>query len=77
MAAALVGGFIGGISHPVLDGLMYRDVRALRPLSEATWVLPPADVAGLHIACLVAGALGAVWLVVRRTGMRWTRTGAG
>ena len=63
---ALIGGVLGGVSHPLLDGLMHRDVRALRPLAETTWVLEPGGVAMLHLACLVAGVLGALLLVVRR-----------
>ena len=65
-SAALVGGVIGGISHPLLDGLMHRDVRALRPFAETTWVLEPKGVAVLHLGCVMAGVLGAILLVVRR-----------
>ena len=64
--AALLGGLLGGLSHPLLDGLMHRDVRALRPLAETTWVLAPAGVTALHVGCVIAGVLGALLLVVRR-----------
>lgn len=66
MGAALVGGLVGGVSHPLLDGLVHGHVRALRPLAETTWVLEPGGVAILHAACLAAGLLGALLLVVRR-----------
>lgn len=66
MAPALVGGFIGGISHPMLDGLMHRDVRALRPFSDATWTLPPSEIPALHVACLLAGVLGGLRLLAQR-----------
>ncbi len=66
MGAAIVGGLLGGVSHPLLDGLMHRDVRALRPVAETTWVLEPSGVAALHLACVIAGVLGALLVVVRR-----------
>jgi len=69
MGPALTGGLIGGITHPLLDGLMHADVRALRPLAETTWVLDPAGVAGLHLGCVAAGALGAGLLLFRRAGV--------
>lgn len=67
MGAVLVGGLLGGVSHSLLDGLMHRDVRALRPLAETTWVLEPSGVAVLHVSCLIAGLLGAGWMVARRS----------
>jgi hypothetical protein len=63
---AVLGGLVGGISHALLDGLMHRDIHALRPLSEAQWVLGPRGVTALHLACLIAGAVGAAGLLVRR-----------
>ncbi len=64
--AALVGGLLGGVSHPLLDGLMHQDVRALRPLAEIQWVMAPGGVAPLHVSCLVAGLVGLVILLARR-----------
>ena len=66
MRAALLGGLLGGSSHALLDGLMHRDVRALRPFAETTWVLAPEGVVALHAGCVVAGVVGALLLVVRR-----------
>lgn len=63
--AAVMGGLLGGVSHPLLDGLMHRDVHALRPLAETQWVLSPGGVAMLHLACVAAGALGLVILWAR------------
>jgi membrane-bound metal-dependent hydrolase YbcI (DUF457 family) len=65
-APAVLGGLIGGVSHALLDGLMHRDVHALRPLVETQWVLASGGIAALHIGCLLAGALGVALLVVRR-----------
>ncbi|MGH7731801.1 MAG: hypothetical protein ACRENJ_11200 [Candidatus Eiseniibacteriota bacterium] len=64
--AGIVGGLLGGISHPLLDGLMHPDVRALRPFAETTWVLEPGGVAALHLGCVIAGVLGVLLLVARR-----------
>lgn len=63
--AALLGGLLGGVSHAWLDGLMHLDVRALRPFAESTWVLTPAGVAALHLACVGAGVAGVILLMVR------------
>jgi membrane-bound metal-dependent hydrolase YbcI (DUF457 family) len=66
LGAALIGGLLGGVSHAWLDGLMHRDVRALRPFAETTWVLSPAGVTALHIGCAVAGLFGVLVMLVRR-----------
>ena len=63
---ALLGGLIGGVSHALLDGLMHRDVHALRPVAETQWVLGPGGVAALHVSCVIAGLLGGVILLARR-----------
>lgn len=64
--AALAGGLLGGLSHPLLDGLMHRDVRALRPFAETTWVLAPRGVLVLHAALVIAGLAGALLWMARR-----------
>jgi hypothetical protein len=69
MGAALLGGLLGGVSHPLLDGLMHRDVRALRPFSEATWVLHPSQVPALYMACALLGVWGGLRLVARRANL--------
>lgn len=63
---ALIGGLIGGVSHALLDGLVHRDVHALWPLARTTWVLPPAGIAAVPLACVIVGALGALLWVARR-----------
>jgi len=63
---ALLGGWIGGASHALLDGLVHPDVHALRPFAETTWVLAPAGIDAVPVACVIAGVLGALLWVVRR-----------
>ena len=63
--AALTGGLIGGVSHALLDGFVHSDVHALRPFAETTWVLPPAGIAAVPWACVIAGVLGALLWVAR------------
>ncbi len=61
-----VGGIIGGASHPLLDGLMHRDVQPFAPWSSANPFLDKIGIAPLHTGCLVAGAIGfvlmGIWL---------------
>jgi membrane-bound metal-dependent hydrolase YbcI (DUF457 family) len=64
--AALAGGLIGGVSHAMLDGLVHHDVHPLWPLSGITWVLPPAGIAAVPVACVIAGVLGAALWNARR-----------
>jgi hypothetical protein len=65
LRAALIGGFLGGFSHPILDGLVHPDVRPLWPFSPITWVLPAPGIAMVPLACTIAGVLGALLWVAR------------
>ena len=66
LRTTLIGGFLGGFSHPILDGLVHHDVHPLWPFSGITWVLPPAGIALVPIVCTIAGVLGALLWVLRR-----------
>jgi hypothetical protein len=66
LPAAIAGGLIGGVSHPLLDGLMHRDIHALRPFAETTWVLSPVGIAAVPWACVAAGVVGVVLWMARR-----------
>jgi hypothetical protein len=57
---ALAGGLIGGLSHPLLDGIMHPDIMPLRPFTAWNPLFHVIDVGHLHAACLIAGVLGAV-----------------
>ena len=65
----VIGGLLGGASHPVLDGIMHADIRPLRPFLQTNPLLGWLAVPQLHVACIVAAVAGAVLL-----GMRSRRT---
>jgi len=58
--AIFLGGLLGGISHPFLDGIMHPDVRPFMPFSNRNPFLGLIGVGVLHVACVVAAVLGAV-----------------
>lgn len=67
---ALVGGLLGGASHPLLDGIMHADIRPFLPLTEANPLVRLVGVGTLHGLCVAAGAVGLLWLAVRRLSQR-------
>jgi hypothetical protein len=62
----LVGGLVGGLSHPLLDGMMHPDVRPFMPWSNANPFLGLVGLAPLHLACVAAALFGAVCLAAWR-----------
>lgn len=64
---ALVGGGLGGATHPLLDAVMHDDIQPLRPFSTANPLHLAVGVATLHVLCLAAGVLGAMlwWMRAR------------
>ena len=64
-AAALYGGLLGGLSHPLLDAVMHPDLRPFWPVSAANPFLDATSLVALHLACVVSGLLGAGILMVR------------
>ncbi len=63
--ALAVGALVGGISHPLLDGLMHSDVRPFGPWSDANPWLGAVSLDVLHDGCLIAGVAGGVILALR------------
>jgi membrane-bound metal-dependent hydrolase YbcI (DUF457 family) len=49
-------------SHVVLDGMMHRDVQPFWPIVPGNPLLGIVEVGRLHLACLVLGFFGAVFL---------------
>jgi len=54
----IMGGFIGGISHSCLDGIMHRDLRPFMPFSDRNPFLGLVGVGMLHLACVAAAVFG-------------------
>jgi hypothetical protein len=58
----LVGGVTGGLSHPLLDGLMHPDVRPFIPWSDSNPFLGLMGLAPLHLTCVAAALVGVICL---------------
>jgi membrane-bound metal-dependent hydrolase YbcI (DUF457 family) len=56
----LVGGLLGGLSHPFLDGIMHPDARPFMPWSDANPFFGLIGLMQLHLACIAAALFGAV-----------------
>lgn len=70
LGPALVGGLLGGVSHPFLDGTMHADIRPFLPLAEANPLFGLVGLGMLHALCVAAGLIGLVWLAARRPSRR-------
>ena len=66
----MVGSILGGLTHPLLDGLMHRDIRPFLPFSAANPLLDAIPVGVLISSCVAAGLLGLAILYSRRPGSR-------
>jgi membrane-bound metal-dependent hydrolase YbcI (DUF457 family) len=62
----LVGGFLGGVTHPLFDGIMHDDIQPFRPFTEDNPLLGLVGLGTLHLFCMLAGAAGGVLLLMRR-----------
>ena len=62
---AIVGGFLGGVTHPLLDGLVHGDVRPFWPLSDANPLFGLISNTAVVTLCLFAGIAGFFVLAVR------------
>lgn len=67
-AGILAGALVGGLPHPLLDGLMHADVRAFAPFSQARPLLGLVSLGGLHVRCFFLAVVGAVVLWTRSAG---------
>jgi membrane-bound metal-dependent hydrolase YbcI (DUF457 family) len=71
IVGVLAGGLAGGLSHPLLDGIMHPDVRPFMPWSDANPFLGLVGLTPLHLACVAAAVVGAGCLAL------WRARGAG
>lgn len=63
---AAAGGLLGGVTHPILDGIMHADMQPFWPLSLENPLLDAIALGTLHLACLLCGVAGAIVLWLRR-----------
>ena len=61
----VIGALAGGLTHPILDGLMHADIEPFQPFTAANPLHALVGVPALHAGCIVAGVLGAVLLLMR------------
>lgn len=59
---AVVGGAAGGMTHPLLDGVMHPDILPLSPFSADNPFFRAVGVMQLHLICVIAAiAGGLIW----------------
>lgn len=65
LAASLVSGVIGGVSHVLLDSLMHRDMHPFWPFADGNGLIGVVDISTLHIALAASGFFGLMfWLLL-------------
>jgi membrane-bound metal-dependent hydrolase YbcI (DUF457 family) len=65
LRGAVVGGAIGGFSHPLLDGIMHGDILPFWPASDGNPLYELLALGPLHLACVAAGAIGGALVLYR------------
>jgi hypothetical protein len=65
VAAVLLGSLVGAWSHVLFDSVMHRDITPLAPFSIANPLYQLVSLRVLHLVCVIAGALGVVWYLLR------------
>ena len=64
-AASFLGAYIGTFSHILLDAFMHSDMSPLWPVAGGNPLLGQISLGHLHVACMVAGLLGAAIVAIR------------
>ena len=64
-AASFLGAYVGTFSHIVLDAIMHSDMSPWWPVAGGNQLLGQISLGHLHVACMVAGLLGAVVVAIR------------
>jgi membrane-bound metal-dependent hydrolase YbcI (DUF457 family) len=62
---ALVGGLLGGVTHPLLDGIMHDDIRPFLPFTSANPLHLAMGLGPLHLLCILSGVAGVALLAIR------------
>jgi len=63
--ASLAGAYIGTFSHILLDAIMHADMSPWWPIAPGNQLLRVISVEQLHVACLIAGIIGIIGIIVR------------
>ncbi len=63
--ASFAGAYIGTFSHVLLDAIMHADMSPWWPIAPGNQLLDAISIDQLHMACLVAGNVGAIGVAVR------------
>jgi hypothetical protein len=61
----LIGGLLGGATHPLLDGVMHADVRPFLPFAAGNPYLGWLSLGTVHLLCILAGLIGLALLGLR------------
>ncbi len=64
---AVLGGFLGGATHPLVDAVMHYDVIPFWPVVGGNPLLGLIGTGALHVGCIVAGAVGVLIWMARRS----------
>jgi len=65
LTPCILGGLLGGLSHPLLDGIMHADVEPLKPFAVGNPLLGALSLTMLHVLCVACGVLGLALLTKR------------
>jgi hypothetical protein len=63
LSIAVMSGFFGGLLHPILDGIIYSDIRPFKPFSAANPLYGLASARMVYMFCVVTGLVGAALLL--------------
>jgi hypothetical protein len=67
LVPALVGGGLGGLTHPLLDGVMHSDIQPLAPFTARNPLYLAIGLGWLHGLCVAAAIVGALLWSIRQT----------
>jgi membrane-bound metal-dependent hydrolase YbcI (DUF457 family) len=64
-SASFAGAYLGTCSHVILDALMHNDMNPWWPAASGNQLLGAVPLWALHLACIAAGAVGALIIIAR------------
>ena len=71
LVPAVIGGLLGGATHPLLDGMMHADTHPFMPFSQANPFLGLMSPAGVMELCILTGVAGFfIWALALARGSR-------